>query len=112
MKHQQQSPDLSVDRLIVEIARLKLRVDELEKAAFSAPDEYVEGWTRAAKLVGLSSMTCKRRYAAGDFPKPCKMTTIERAPTEIVPGRVIGARFEKLTWKRADLVSYAEGRYR
>jgi hypothetical protein len=97
-----QSTDRTVvDELVAELARLKKRVETLEKAAFASAEEYVEGWTRAAKIVGVNERTCKRRSEAGTFPAPCRIDAIKRPD---------GADHERPTWRRADLVAYAEGR--
>ena len=90
-----------VARLTVELARLKKRVETLEAAAFASAEEYVEGWTSAARIIGVNARTCKRRLAAGDLPAPCKLTALPRAD---------GDDHERMTWRRADLVAYAEGR--
>lgn len=90
-----------IDQLVAEIARLKARVETLENAAFATGDEYVEGWTRAAEIVGVSALTCKRRSLAGNFPAPCRRVEIPRTD---------GDAHEKLSWRRADLVAYAEGK--
>lgn len=92
---------MSTDLLTAELARLKSRVEALEAAAFASADEYVEGWTRAARIVGVNARTCKRRYAAGDFPTPCKLTPLPRTA---------GGDHERPSWRRADLVAYAEGK--
>lgn len=91
---------MSSDQLIAEFARLKARVEVLERAAFASAEEYVEGWTRAARIVGVNARTCKRRLDAGDFPAPCKLTTLAR----------VAGDHERPSWRRADLVAYAEGR--
>lgn len=94
-------PDgVSLDLLVAEIAQLKERVASLERAAFGAGSEYVEGWPRAARIVGVTVMTCRSRAASGLFPKPCRIEPFARAD-----GRVFG----KPVWRRADLVAYAEG---
>lgn len=93
------SMSASVDQLISEIAFLKERVKVLEETAYSAQSDYVEGWTEAAKLLGVSQRTCKRRHEDGQFPKPCGMVEIERAD---------GKTHESPRWRRADLVRYAE----
>jgi hypothetical protein len=92
---------MSRDELVAEVAALRQRVAALEKTAFAAPEEYVEGWTAAAKVVGVTERTCRRRFAAGDFCQPCKISEIKRAD---------GEHHERLTWRRRDLVAYAEGR--
>jgi hypothetical protein len=96
----QSGKGITFDQLIAELARLKQRVDDLEKAAFT-DDSYVEGWSRAAKIVGVNAITCKRRYESGDFPKPCRIDTINRSS---------GEPHERPTWRKADLIAYAEGK--
>ncbi len=86
-----------MDRLIAEVARLKARVDVVEASTFGMPDNYVEGWSRAGKLLGIRGRTCKNRWKSGDFPQPCKFTTL-------------GNGRDKPTWRRSDLVAYAEGK--
>lgn len=87
--------------IAAEVARLKQRVDVLEKAAFSSPSEHVEGWTGAAKLLGVTERTVRRRYEAGTLPKPCRFDVIKRTD---------GPDHERPVWKRADLLAYAEGK--
>lgn len=91
----------TTDELVAEIARLKRRMDALEEAAFAKADEYVVGLSNVARVVGLNVRTCQRRLAAGDFPPPCKVASM--APS------AVGERV-KQTWRRADLIAYAEGR--
>ena len=92
---------MSTDQLIAELARLKSRVEVLESAAFASADEYVEGWTRAARIVGVTVMTCTKRAKAGEFPRPCRTEPFNRANGQV---------FSKPVWRRADLVAYAEGK--
>jgi hypothetical protein len=87
--------------LAVELARLEKRVAALEKAAYSEPSAYVEGWTRAAKVVGVHERTCKYRAARGQFPRPCRTITIERAD---------GKDHERPVWRREELIAYGEGK--
>jgi len=87
---------------ILEIARLKDRVAALEKSAFSAPGEFVEGWTRAGKVVGITAKTCQNRLRDGEFPSPCRI--------DVLP-RTAGPSHERPVWRHADLVAYAEGRW-
>jgi hypothetical protein len=97
-------PDgVSLDLLVAEIAQLKERVASLERAAFGAGSEYVETWSRAAALLGIDEKTAKRRHAAGEFPDPCRLTRVTR-------GAAGGGSYDVPTWRRADLVAYAEGR--
>jgi hypothetical protein len=91
---------MNADLMIAELAQLKRRVEALERVAFAAPDSYVEGWGAAARLVGVHVITCRRRFREGVFPQPCRQTTIARSTGEVT----------KPTWRRADLVAYAEGR--
>lgn len=88
------------DLVIAELAQLKRRVEALERIAFGASDTYVEGWGAAARIVGVHAVTCRRRLQEGVFPAPCRLTTIARRTGELT----------KPTWRRADLVAYAEGR--
>lgn len=88
------------DLVIAELAQLKRRVEALERIAFGAPDTYVEGWGAAARIVGVHAVTCRRRLREGIFPAPCRLTTITRKTGELT----------KPTWRRADLVAYAEGK--
>ncbi len=88
--------------LITELALLKKRVAQLEKAAYSSY-EYVEGWTSAGEIVGVNARTCKRRLEAGTFPMPCRIDTLPRGD---------GTEHERPVWRRADLVAYAEGCWR
>ena len=92
-----------VNLLMVEVARLKERVADLEKTAYSVRSEFVEGWTRAGELIGVSEKTCKRRAKLGQFPRPCRTIILERAN---------GKDHERPAWRRADLVAYAEGKMR
>ena len=92
---------MNTEQFIVELARLTSRVETLEAAAFASVDEYVEGWTRAARIVGVNERTCKRRSAAGDFPLPCRLLTLPRAD---------GVDHARPSWRRSDLVAYAEGK--
>lgn len=64
--------------------------------------EYVEGWAQAAKLLGITDETARRRAAAGKFPKPCRVEHIVREG---------GKTHDKPTFRIADLRAYAEGRY-
>lgn len=93
---------MSTDEMVAKLARLTARVEALEHAAFAKVDEYVEGWSNAARVVGRSAATCKRRYNAGNFPRPCRIETIARADQK---------DHERPTWRRADLVAYAEGKF-
>lgn len=90
-----------LDLVVAEIASLKQRVADLEKAAFAEPSEYVEGWSHAAKIVGVSVMTCRKRSDLGEFPKPCRTVPFYRKS---------GDTFHKPVWRRNDLIAYAEGR--
>lgn len=92
---------IDVDQFISEFVSLKQRVADLEKAAYSEASEYVEGWSNAAKLLGVSNLTCMKRARLGKLPKPCRVDRIERADGKV---------HCKLTWRRSDLVAYAEGR--
>jgi hypothetical protein len=87
--------------LVMEVSRLKERVNSLENASISATGQYVHGWAKAAKIVGLTSDTCQTRAKAGNFPKPCKTTPIIRGNGDV---------FLKPTWKLSDLRNYQEGR--
>ena len=90
-----------VDKFMSEFVRLKKRVEDLEKAAFSQASEYIEGWTNAAKLLGISNETAMKRAKVGEFPVPCRNDPFKRGD---------GQTYSKPTWRRADLVAYAEGR--
>ena len=85
-------------QLIAEVARLKARVERLEK---TATDEFIEGWANAARVLGVTDKTCMNRYARGDFPKPCRTHDFTRAD---------GTVYSKPTWRRADLIAYAVGK--
>ena len=87
-----------IDQLVAEIALLKQRVETLEQAAYSTASEYVEGWTDAARLLGVSDQTCMNRYRDGRFPEPCgEVEYVRRGKPYLLP-----------RWRRADLVRYAE----
>lgn len=88
-----------IDRLIAEVAALESRVAALESVG--SRGEYVEGWANAARLLGVNERTCRRRYGAGKFCRPCKIDTIARSD---------GNYHERPTWRRVDLEAYAEGR--
>lgn len=85
----------NVDLITVELARLKQRVEDLEKAAYSEPSTFVEGWTRAARIVGVSEATARRRERLGQFPARCRTITIDRTD---------GKDHERPVWRRKDLV--------
>lgn len=87
--------------LIAEVARLKQRVEAIEASQAHSVSEYVEGWSRAAKFLGVSVDTCMSRAKAGEFPKPCRTRPFPRAN---------GETFFKPTWKAIDLRKYQEGR--
>jgi len=89
------------DQMIAEIARLKDRVENLEKSSYSE-QTYVEGWASAAKLLGVNERTCMNRYASGEFPTPRRLAPYTRGD---------GRTFSKPTWRRSDLEDYAEGRW-
>lgn len=90
-----------VELLESEVARLRVRVVALERVAFASPSEYVEGWTGAAKIVGVNERTCRRRTEAGTFPMPCRVDVITRTG---------GPDQKRPVWRRCDLEAYAEGR--
>jgi hypothetical protein len=89
-----------IDQFIAEIARLKQRVETLEKSAYADTDGYVEGWPTAAKLVGITPMTAMKRAKAGTFPIPCRTEPFKRGDGKV---------YSKPTWRRADLIAYAGG---
>lgn len=85
----------------LDFARLKDRVAQLEKHTYSEPGEFVEGWSAAAKLIGVHERTVHRRVESGSFPTPCRIVTIERKD---------GDHHEHPVWRRKDLLAYAEGK--
>lgn len=89
----------ATDQLVAEVAFLKERVNVLEKISYATAGEYVEGWTSAARMLGVNERTCKRRHEASAFPEPCGWVKVERGQ---------GVDHERPRWRRRDLVAYAE----
>ena len=63
---------------------LERRIAELEKAireigsSVKTMSEYIEGWERAARFCGLSSVTLRRRVAEGEVA-PCSYSRCNEA---------------------------------
>ncbi len=84
----------TVRRLEREIAALKAKVESQPQS------DYVEGWSGAAAVLGVSTVTLKARE--DQLPAPVRRESFLRA----------GKPYVRPVWRRTDLQAYAEGTYR
>jgi hypothetical protein len=84
------------------IVRLETRIAALERALRTRgpAQQYVEGWSRAAQILGISVPTLKAR--SEEMPKPVRQRVHVRS----------GEPYVRPVWLRSDLVAYTEGTYR